>query len=75
MHLSQTLLNQIISYLKRYDCINKVYLYGSYARGDAKNTSDIDIAIKFKVVCLNNLSKKKLLKNITKEGILIYENN
>lgn len=35
----------IINVFKKYKDINKVYLFGSRARGDYKKTSDIDLAI------------------------------
>ncbi|MCQ2786987.1 MAG: nucleotidyltransferase domain-containing protein [Bacilli bacterium] len=34
--------NKILPILKRHN-INETYLFGSYARGEAKNSSDIDI--------------------------------
>ncbi len=37
-------LNQIISVLKKYDA-DKVLLYGSVARGDYKDDSDLDICV------------------------------
>ncbi|MBK7711027.1 MAG: nucleotidyltransferase family protein [Bacteroidales bacterium] len=39
--------NIILSHLKEYDPI-KVGIFGSYARGDNKKDSDIDILVKFK---------------------------
>ncbi len=40
--------NIILSHLKDFDPI-KVGIFGSYARGDNKKDSDIDILVKFKV--------------------------
>lgn len=37
-------LNQILSILKKYDA-DKVLLYGSVARGDDKDDSDLDICV------------------------------
>lgn len=34
--------NIVLPILEKYN-INEVYLFGSYARGEAKNTSDVDI--------------------------------
>ena len=39
--------NIILSHLKEFDPI-KVGIFGSYARGDNKKDSDIDILVKFK---------------------------
>lgn len=39
--------NIILSHLKEFDPI-KVGIFGSYARGDNKKGSDIDILVKFK---------------------------
>ena len=79
--------------------VEKAYLYGSRARGDYNNTSDIDIAVKgktidstkvnliindlelldtaltFDVVNFNDLGKKELKDNISKEGVKIYDNS
>lgn len=46
------------------ETLNKVYLFGSRAKGDFKKESDID---------LKNIGNEKLIDNIKKEGILIYE--
>ena len=40
--------NIILSHLKEFDPI-EVGIFGSYARGDNKKESDIDILVKFKV--------------------------
>lgn len=37
----------IVPVLKRYD-VSKAGIFGSFARGEAKKTSDIDILIEFK---------------------------
>jgi uncharacterized protein len=39
--------NIILSHLKEFDPV-KVGIFGSYARGDNKKDSDIDILVKFK---------------------------
>lgn len=88
---------------KKYS-IDKIYIFGSYARGEATNESDIDIMIdggnyrglteyydmiesfsnafgkKVDLVTRSSLtekskiSSKRLLDNIEREGILVYEN-
>ena len=35
--------------------LSEVYLFGSYARGDAKETSDIDLLVNRTGTCLNSL--------------------
>ncbi len=40
--------NIILSYLKEYDPI-RIGIFGSFARGDNKKESDIDILVEFKV--------------------------
>lgn len=43
--LKEEIFNDIINVFKNYDSLEKVYLFGSRARGDYKDISDIDIAI------------------------------
>ncbi|MBP1157480.1 MULTISPECIES: nucleotidyltransferase domain-containing protein [unclassified Paenibacillus] len=45
MILQETLYNQMIDSLSPYREIEKVILFGSRARGDAEERSDIDLAI------------------------------
>lgn len=44
MKLEQNIRNEIIALAKKY-CIEKVILFGSRARGDNKERSDIDLAV------------------------------
>lgn len=43
--LKEEILNDIINVFKKYETLEKAYLFGSRARGDYKDISDIDIAI------------------------------
>lgn len=43
--LKEEIFNDIINVFKKYDSLEKVYLFGSRARGDYKEISDIDIAL------------------------------
>ena len=45
MNLDKIVLNEIIEISKKYSKINKVILFGSRARGDNGDRSDIDLAI------------------------------
>ena len=45
MNLDKVILNEIIEISKKYSKINKVILFGSRARGDNGDRSDIDLAI------------------------------
>ena len=45
MQLDKELLNELQTALSQFSCIEKVILFGSRARGDADERSDIDIAI------------------------------
>lgn len=45
MSVDKNLINDLVSFLKKYDCIEKVVLFGSRARGDNTERSDYDIAI------------------------------
>lgn len=43
--LKEDIINDIIEILKRYEQVDKACIFGSRARGDYRNNSDIDIAI------------------------------
>jgi len=45
MKLNQKTVKKIIKYFSKKPEVATVYLYGSYARGDAKIDSDIDLAV------------------------------
>ena len=93
--LQQHIIKDINIIVEKY-LIEKVVLFGSRARGDNKNTSDIDLAIyfmkdfddkgtfildiedietllKFDIVFIDNKLDEKLIDNIEKEGVIIYE--
>lgn len=85
---------EILDIFAQIPQIEKVVLFGSRARGDYKNTSDIDLAVKFKkedkklflinkleelncilkfdVLNIDKIDNVKLLENIEKEGIILY---
>ncbi len=53
--LSIDVFNKIIDVFAKYSlCIEKAIIFGSRARGDYKKTSDIDIALKFKLKADND---------------------
>lgn len=80
----------------KYD-IKKIVLFGSRARGDNRNNSDIDVAIylksekdkgaiydeindietlyKIDIVFVNESTDIELLKNINRDGVILYEDN
>ncbi len=75
--------------------IEKIVLFGSRARGDNRERSDIDIAIygldknkrvnfaysvdelntllKFDIVFVDSKTEPVLIKNIEKDGVILYE--
>ncbi|HOI24280.1 MAG TPA: nucleotidyltransferase domain-containing protein [Caldisericia bacterium] len=54
--LDKSKLNYIVSILRRYGA-TKIYLFGSYARGDQRKDSDLDVLVEFgKRVTLIDLS-------------------
>ncbi|MBI2581955.1 nucleotidyltransferase domain-containing protein [Candidatus Woesearchaeota archaeon] len=66
----------VVPILKKYDVV-KAGIFGSYARGEAKKRSDVDILIKQKgkkslldLVRLEHLLEEKLKKNV---DLLDYE--
>lgn len=84
-----------IKILAKKHCIDKIILFGSRARGDNSNRSDIDLAVyiknsdakiffrldleeietllKFDVVFIDDNTSEKLLDEIKKDGVSIYE--
>lgn len=48
MKLKKEILNKIIGYFSKKSEIAAVYLFGSFARGDARSLSDIDLGIVFR---------------------------
>ncbi|MDP2672808.1 MAG: nucleotidyltransferase family protein [Nanoarchaeota archaeon] len=64
----EVLKKKIISFLKK-EGVKKAGIFGSYARGEQKKSSDIDILIEFDgslldLVRLERILKEKLKKNI-----------
>ena len=73
-------LQEIIQLAKK-NCVEKVILFGSRARGDYKERSDIDLAfcettstlLEFDIVDLDKPVRKELLESIKREGVVLYE--
>lgn len=92
----ENLYNLIKNLGQKYNC-NKITLFGSRARGDCHERSDIDLAVsgmdkssqtafsfdieelptllKFDIVYIDIYTNPELLKNIEKDGVVIYEKN
>lgn len=99
MNVDKKLIVELISYIKKFECIEKVVLFGSRAREDNSERSDYDIAIygkvpysvqsdiryfcdetlwtlhKIDLVFVNANTYPKLLRNIEREGVTLYEQN
>ena len=64
--------NQVISEIKRiyenYDCISKIYLFGSFSYGLELLESDIDLAILFKDEVLYD-EKEKVINEVKEDGV------
>ena len=61
--------SDIINYLKKQNsffkekyAVEKIGLFGSYARDEAKDTSDIDIVVKMKPKLLDMVAIKQLIE-------------
>ena len=69
---------QEIVQLAKENCIEKVILFGSRARGDFKERSDIDLAFhggnstNF-ILDVDKPVRKELLESIKNEGVVLYE--
>ena len=61
--LKESILENISNILKKYKEVESAKIFGSRARGDYKNTSDIDIAL---------FGNDKIKENILKEGVEFY---
>jgi len=93
--IDQKVQEQIKELAQKY-AIEKIILFGSRARGDNSEKSDIDIAVypmpefqnigrftsdidelntllKVDMVFINKDTEAKLIHNISKEGVVIYE--
>ena len=65
---------KIIPILNKHN-IHEVYLFGSYARGEAKNTSDIDIyceAGDIKTLIDQGFLEEELVKSLNKDVDIIF---
>lgn len=60
--VKENLLNQIVDIVSKYECVEKVLIFGSRARMDYKINSDMDIAI-----CGSKIDKKEF--NIIEDEI------
>ncbi|AOY75997.1 nucleotidyltransferase domain-containing protein [Clostridium formicaceticum] len=58
--LKESTLERILEIFSRYDKIEKVVLYGSRAKGNYKNGSDIDLALIGKNINLEDVNKLHL---------------
>lgn len=87
------LTNDLVALARMYGA-NRLVLFGSRARGDYKERSDIDLAVfgldpvqagrlrlaleelptllEFDLVCVNEGTSPALLKNIEKDGVILY---
>jgi predicted nucleotidyltransferase len=81
--LKNEIFNNIIKVFQKYNTIEKVYLFGSRARGDFKDISDIDLAIDSKdditLNILRDLDELRCINtfdvvNINKIGDKLREN-
>jgi len=64
------------NYIKEKFNVKNIYLVGSYARGEEKLTSDIDIMVEMKPDFDNYFNLKYFLeKNLQKKVDLLLENN
>lgn len=93
--LDNRIKNNLVRIFEKYDSVEKVVLFGSRARGDNTEISDIDLCLfgkvnhrdfsyitmeideintclKFDILVFNKLSKEELIKNISREGVVIY---
>ena len=64
--------DQVISEIERiyenYDCISKIYLFGSFSYGLELLESDIDLAILFKDEVLYD-EKEKVINKVKEDGV------
>ena len=83
MNVDGRLVEEIINRLKREPSVEKAVLFGSRARGDNTERSDYDVRVfcceelwtlhKIDLVFVTEKTYGKLLENIEKEGVTLYE--
>ncbi len=66
-------IKQIIKIANKYDCIDKITLFGSRARGDNRNTSDFDIAIYCESFCNDILLDLEEIETLLNIDVTIIE--
>lgn len=61
-------------FFKKEFAIDKIMLYGSYARGEESDKSDVDVLIKSKIKSFDKQYKLKVFleKNLKKEVDVVY---
>lgn len=67
--------NEMIMLFKEFECLDKVYIFGSRARGNYKKVSDIDLAIEAKCdIKLRLLNKLEDIRCILKFDVVDLNN-
>lgn len=69
--LKQTDLNAVISILEKYSDIESAVIFGSRAKGNYKNGSDVDIAVKGKSLNFDLINQISYLLN--EESLMPYK--
>jgi predicted nucleotidyltransferase len=52
--IKRNVVSDILSQVKDYEFLDKIIIFGSSIRGDCKETSDLDIAIKWTEECFDD---------------------
>jgi predicted nucleotidyltransferase len=74
-------INSLVEKIKNVTSVDRIFLFGSYAYGEPKEESDIDLCI---ITNRTNVRKRDLIKSIRKSiskvatipvDILVYEKN
>ena len=74
-NLPDRVIKEITAFAKENSII-KIVLFGSRARGDHTERSDVDLAVyggDFDVVDMNSRVTEELKKEIERDGVVIYE--
>ncbi len=74
MHIPKTVLDRLLNVFQQITALKRVYLFGSRARGDHRDHSDIDLAIEGHAVSASDLLRIQEAAALYKADIILLDN-